>query len=302
MREGPGTGWQDNVHYGGHAAQDCGMASILEYMDYRAYLKDFYRERKSRQSWFSYRVFSSGVGIDASYLAKVLTGTRHIADRSIGPVADYCGLHGRDKDYFEDLVRFAKAATSSESRLYFEKLLEIKGVRSRTLESDQYDFYRHWYVSAIRAVLEFYPFYGRDYRGLGEQLNPPVTAKQAREAVQLLERLELVGKDDTGRYVLTQTAITSGERWRSVAIQSFQESTIALAREALDRHPREHRDISTITLNINERDVAYIREKIREFRQSIISHVNDQSDPDRTYHMNIQLIPLTRIPSKGGDT
>lgn len=278
------------------------MLSILDYTDYRAFLKDYYQQRKSRQSWFSYRVFSSGVDIDASYLAKVLAGTRHIADRFIDTVADYCGLQGRDKDYFVNLVHFGKAATGGESRMYFEKLLEIKGVRSRTLEADQYDFYRHWYVSAIRAVLELYPFHGRNYRALGEQLNPPISAKQAREAVQLLERLELIARDDAGRYVLTQTAITSGEHWRSVAIQSFQESTIALAREALDRHPREHRDISTITLNINERDVAYIREKIREFRQSIISYVNEQSAPDRTYHMNIQLIPLTRIPSKGGNT
>ncbi len=275
------------------------MKSIFDYINYREYLKDYYEDRKQRQSWFSYRAFALKVGIDASYLAKIIMGTRHLADSSIEIVADFCGLEGNEKIFFENLVFFAKAKSDRESRVYFEKMLELKGNDSVTLTSDQYEFYKNWYNSAIRSLLEFYSFYGKKYRELGEQLNPPISTKQAKEAIALLLRLKLIAIDESGRHVLTDGAITTGSQWHSLAINSFQQSTIQLAREALDRHERHARDISTITLNINEEDYNIIKERVREFRQSIISFVGECTDPDRVYHMNIQLVPLSKLPSKG---
>jgi uncharacterized protein (TIGR02147 family) len=270
------------------------MKSIFEYLDYRAYLKDFYEERKSRQSFFSYRLFGDKVGVDPSYLVKVFIKCRHISHKSIPRFTAFCGLSGKEAEYFEALVHFVKAKSHSQSKLYFEKLLSIKNVNAQQLLPQQYEYYRKWYHSAIRSVLEYYDFRG-DYKLLAEQIDPPVSRKEAKESIGLLSSLGLIKKDDDGRYRLTNTAITTGPEWQALAIQAFQEETIRLSHESLKRHPQKHRDVSTVTMNINENDFQELKERIREFRESAINYVNEAQDPNRTYQLNIQFFPVSKI-------
>lgn len=269
------------------------MKSIFEYLDYRNYLKDFYEERKSKQSFFSYRLFGARVGIDASYLVKVLIKTRHISESSIPRFVAFCGLAGKEAEYFETLVRFIKTKSQKESKFYFEQLLSIKSVSAYRLEECQYEYYRTWHHSAIRSVLEYYDFRG-DFSALCQKLSPPVSAKEAKASIKLLCKLGLAARDAEGRYRFTSAAITTGDEWRSLAIQAFQEETIRLSAESLARHPKKHRDISTITMNINFREFEYIKERIREFRAGVIQQANECKNPDRTYQLNIQLFPLSK--------
>ena len=274
-----------------------GMKSIYEYLDYRNFLKDFYEEQKARHYYFSYRYFGNRVGIDPSYLLKVMLKSRDLSEKSIPRVSAFCGLSGNEAEYFHTLVHFVKARSQGESKLLFEKLLTIRDVKSRRLFERQYEYFRTWYHPVVRSVLEYFDF-KNDFNLLGRQLSPPISAKEARASVRLLEKLNLIRREADGRYRLTETAITTGEEWNSVAIAAYQEHTIRLSQEAVERHDRTLRDISTITMNINAADFEEIRDRITEFRRSIISFVNENSDPDRTYQLNIQLFPLTG--KKGG--
>ena len=116
--------------------------------------------------------------------------------------------------------------------------------------------------------------------------------------VKLLKELELVKDDGTGRLVPSDKSVTTGEQWASVAVASFQKETIALAGEALERHPRDQRDISTITMSVNREDIAEIKERIAEFRSSIIKFVNESANPEVVCHLNLQLIPLSVFPKE----
>jgi uncharacterized protein (TIGR02147 family) len=273
------------------------MKSVFEYLDYRIFLKDFYEEQKERHGYFSYRYFGNRVGIDSSYLLKVILKSRHLSEKTVTAVSDFCGLTGNEAEYFHLLVHFGKAQSQRESKLLFEKLLTIRNVKSRCLLERQYEYFRTWYHPVVRSVLEYFDFKG-DFALLGKQLSPPLSAKEARDSVRLLEKLQLIRKNSDGRYRLTETAVTTGEDWRSVAIGAYQEETIRLSSEAIERHERSLRDISTVTMNINAADFEEIRDRVTEFRRSIISFVTDSTDADRTYQLNIQLFPLTA--GKGG--
>lgn len=274
------------------------MKSVFEYLDYRSYLKDFYEERKEKQGFFSYRYFGDKVGIDASYLLKIVLKSRHLSEKTIRSVSSFCGHSESETEYFHTLVHFAKAKTNQESKLHFEKLLSIRYVKSRRLFEQQYEYFRTWYHPVVRSVIEYFDFRG-DFDLLGRQLSPPISAKEARASVQLLEQLDLIIKGENGRYQLTETAVTTGEEWRSAAITAFQEQTIRLSLEALDRYDKTERDISTITMNISAAEFKEISNRITDFRRSIISFVNEGSDPDRTYQLNMQLFPLTAVKGDG---
>jgi uncharacterized protein (TIGR02147 family) len=273
------------------------MKSVIEYLEYRDFLKDFYEEKKTEHSFFSYRLFGAKVGIDASYLAKVLIKHRHLSNSSIEKITAFCGLNEREAEYFETLVHFVKAKSHRESKLLFEKLLSLKNVSAATLLENQYAFYQKWYHSAIRSLLEFYDFRG-DFRALAEQLSPAISAKEARGSIRLLEKLGLIKKDLTGRYRMTDSAITTGPQWHSLAIQAFQEETIRISAGSLARHPKKHRDISTVTMNVSGPNFEEIRERINEFRNTIIKYVNEQSSPDRVVQLNIQLFPMSKIKER----
>jgi uncharacterized protein (TIGR02147 family) len=270
------------------------MKPVFEYLDYRCYLKDFYEERKELHSYFSYRYFGNKVGIDPSYLLKVILKIRHLAEKSIPKVCTFCGLTDTEAEYFYTMVHFLKAKSQRESKIHFEKLLSLRYIKSRRLVEWQYDYFCTWYHPVVRSVLEYFDF-KEDYGLLGRQLSPVISAKEARASVQLLEKLKLIERESDGRYRLVDTAISTGDEWHSLAIAAFQEQTIKLSQESIARHNRSVRDISTITMNINADNFQEIRERIIEFRRSIISYVGECSGPDRTYQLNIQLFPLSDV-------
>lgn len=270
------------------------MNQIYDYLDYQEYLRDFYHAKKGENPYFSYRYMGMRLGLDPGFLVKVLQGRMHLSWKSVPKVVTFCQLTGKEADYFELLVRFSRAKNERETKLYFEKLLESRGISANCVEEKQYAFYTKWYHTAIRSLLGYYKFSG-NYAALAKKLSPSITAKQAKESIRLLTDLGFIFKNADGVYELKDKVITTGEKWRSAAIRAFQEETIQLARESLDRHPKEARDVSTITVAVSHEDLQEIRERAREFRRSILQMKTNNKQSDVVYQVNVQIVPLTEI-------
>jgi uncharacterized protein (TIGR02147 family) len=268
------------------------MKPLHDYFEYRDFLKDFFEEKKKSNHFFSYRMMGNKVGIDASHLVKIFQKQRHVSSNLIETLIQFCELNERDAHFFSTLVNFNKAKTDRDAKLYYEKLLELKGVRTHTLEKSQYEYYTKWYYSAILTLLDFYPFTD-DFKALAQKVSPPITESKARKAIELLEQLDLIKKTDNGPYILTNKLITTGDHCRSIAVRAFQEETIRLAGEALQRYPREQRNISTVTITISEKNLAEINDIIKEFRSTLLKYAEAEKSPDKVYQLNVQLFPLT---------
>ncbi len=268
------------------------MKPIKDYLEYRDFLKDFFDERKEKNSFFSYRVMGKRVGIDASHLVKIFQKKRHISTPLIDGLIEFCELSDQDAQYFSTLVHFNKAKSDQDTRLYYEKLLELKGIKSYQLEKNQYEYYSKWYYSAILTLLEFYSFTD-DYKTLAQKVSPSITEAQARKSIALLESLGLIRKKDDGSYFLTNKLVTTGDHCRSILVRAYQEETIRLAAEALHRHPPEKRNISTVTITISEKNLEMINNLIKEFREALLKYAEAEKHPDQVYQLNVQLFPLT---------
>jgi uncharacterized protein (TIGR02147 family) len=273
------------------------MKRLFEYFDYQEYLREFYEEKKRRNPYMSYRYLGQHLKLDPGFLLKVLQGKLHLADRSIPTLCSFLRFTDPESRYFEMLVRYNKAKTTSDIKLYFEKLTALRETQARPVEESQYAFYQKWYHSAIHALLSIFEFKG-NYKELASLLTPCITAMQARESIKLLKKIGLIKLDENGVFRPTDAFVTTGEKWRSVAIRDFQKETIRLSEQSLDLHEKERRDISTITVALSTRDITEVRERIRQFRNSILTLENDNV-PDTVYQMNIQVIPVTE--TLGGD-
>lgn len=272
------------------------MLNIFSYFDYQQFLRDYYEEKKKGTSFFSYRYIGGKIGLDAGFLVKVLQGKMHLALKSVPKIVAYLQFDNKESEYFETLVRYGRAVSGNEVKFYFEKLLSLKSVDANALAESQYEFYQKWYYSAIRELIGFYEFQG-NFSALAAKMNPPISAKEAKKAVALLERLNLICKDETDRYRQTEKFITTSEKWKSAAIHSFQKETIRLAGESLDRLPKRLRDVSTVTIAVSHKDFDEIREKIADLRRSLLQMTNE-NDADCVYQINIQAISLTQVEEK----
>jgi uncharacterized protein (TIGR02147 family) len=269
------------------------MVNVLEYFDYQLFLRDFIENCKKEKPWFSYRYLESKTSIDHSNLVKITQGKRHASKANVSSLCEALKFNQKETEYFKTLVEFNKSKNQAKSKVLLEKLIALKNVTLKTLEPHQYDYYRQWYHTAVYSLLDFYEFRG-DYAALAEAVDPPITPKQAKETIALLEKLQLIHKEPDGRYVQTQKLISTGAKWRSIAIQNFQEETMKLAINSLYRQPQNVRNISTLTMALTKDEMIAIHELTEQYRKSIIKVVNEGGKGDTVYQLNIQLFPLTK--------
>ena len=277
------------------------MPCVFDYLDYRSFLHDFYEHTKKDKPYFSYRYISGRVGINPGYVVKVFQGKVHLGVNNIELFADLLKLEGKEREFFTELVHFGRAKTKRDIEMRFERLKALKGIRFRTVADDQAEFYQQWYHMAMRTLLYIYPFDGHDYRRLGAQLIPKVSAAQARESVHLLERMQLVERDKGGIYRVTDQFISTGEKWIDGQIRKYQKATIELAGEALEKIDNVLRDISTVTMTFSRRDLPALRERVSQFRRELLQMAQDCTDQDAVMQLNVQVFPVA-IVDKGNNS
>jgi uncharacterized protein (TIGR02147 family) len=275
------------------------MPDIFEYLNYQAFMRDYYEERKRQNAFFSYRFMGKVLAMDPGFLVKVIQGRLMLPERAIPAVARLCKLGEREAEYFEALVRYGRAKRPEDIKARFDRLIALRGLESRPLDPGQYDYYKKWHYSAVRALLTFWDFRG-DYVALAARVHPRITAREARASVELLERTGIIRRNAAGRYDVLGPPITTGEKWQSTAIRNYQQESIELALQSLVKDPKAVRDISTVTVAVRFSDLETIRARIKELRQSLMHLPGDGSEPDCVYQINFQAFPLTEVQTSAG--
>jgi uncharacterized protein (TIGR02147 family) len=230
--------------------------------------------------------------MDSSYVIKVLQKGLHISSKKIDAFIKLLDLDEPASKYFETLVHFGRAKSVSQQKLYFERLFSLSSIKAQRLELHQYEFFQKWYYSAVWTIINCVPFDG-DFHALAEICMPAITVWEAKRAVRLLEKLELIKKNEDGKHYTTGQNLSTGWKWLSQIIEDNQREMIRLAGESIGRFDKDARDISTITLGIDEKVMPEIREHIRQFRMSLIKLVNSYAGTGRVYQLNVQLFPLS---------
>jgi uncharacterized protein (TIGR02147 family) len=276
------------------------MKPVLSYLDFREYLKDFYLEKK-KVAGFSFRDFANSAGFSSPVFIKlVIDGKANLASSSISKLCNAMNLKKDDRRYFKNLVSFGQAKTVELKVQYLEKLKSFhSSVTVNELTEDQFTYFSKWYHPVIRELISMIHFDG-DYRRLSYLVNPSITEIEARESVALLEKLNLIEKDDSGQYVTTSKFLTTDTlQTGTLAIKSVQKTMAQLAARAIDAIPAENRDISGVSVSISDRSLNAIREELHKCRRRIFEIVSEDQDCNSVYRVNLHLFPVSeKVPSK----
>lgn len=265
---------------------------IYQYTDYRAFLRDWFEQSKLQSPHVSYRYLARRTDVDAGYLARVFQGTKHLSDTAVERFIQLLGLGPKEQRYFAEMVRFGKARREDEIRERFDKLAQLRDSGVRVLGQQEYRYWMHWYIPAIRLTLLNDDFSG-DFSALAERLTPAITASQAQEAVQLLLDLGLVKQRPDGIYEVQDTHLSTGDSWASAAIREFQAKTLDLARESLHIHSPALREIATLTLAIPAEEIATLQEMMREFRSRVAKWAIGLGQSNCVMQFDLACFPLS---------
>lgn len=267
------------------------MKQIFEYEDYRDYIRDFYLERKKQNARYSYSVLGTTIGLNASHVFCLVEKKRDLPIRCIPAVKKLLGLESRAAAYF-DLLLAASRTKSEETRSeIMAKASLLKDIKKRFLETKELEYLSQWWTAVIRAVIEVNQ--GKiDIKKIANSLEPSISEEQARESIQLLQDLGFIKPINEHRVSLTESHLTIGGEERANAIRNFQAEVMKVGARSLREIPPESRDISTLTMPVDQQCFEDIKKMLQEFRKEVQIRVDKCRHPSRVMQMNLALFPV----------
>jgi uncharacterized protein (TIGR02147 family) len=267
------------------------VKAVFEYHSYREFLKDYYQSKKKENPAFSFRYFSKKAGLQSgNYLKLVMDGERSITQKTVSKFIQGLNLNEWEALYFENLVFFNHAKDKIDKDYYSKNMELAKSHHSQViLTKDQYEVLTNWYPLAIKE-LSLLPEFKLDYRWISNRLKQKITPKQAKEAVDLLERLNLIKVDlKKGKIHNTSHTMLTPEVDTSEPISIFHKNAMELGREAIDQQSVEERHLHSLIVALNKKDLPEAFKKISKFTNEMNDHFMKGKPYDVIYQLAIQL-------------
>jgi uncharacterized protein (TIGR02147 family) len=272
-----------------------GPVHIFGYLDYRAFLQDFYARKKANDRGFSHRAFSKRAGLrSTNYLHLVMQGKRNLSPEMAVCFARGCGLEGVEAAYFCELVLFTQAGTADERNHAYDRLIRHRQFRSvHQLDVAQAAYHSTWYMPAIRELAAREDFRD-DPVWIARTLEPAISSSEARSALATLLELGLLVRGEGGQIGQSEELVTTGPGPLGHHVVNYHRAMLARASDAIDRIPREEREISSVTLCVSQATLLALKTRIREFRRELLQLAELEGEPERVVQINFQLFPLSK--------
>lgn len=270
------------------------LPDLLNYTNYRQFLKDYYLARKAADPKFSLRLLASQARFPSHGLLQYLMdGKRNLSKRTLVKLSLALKLDKERAQYFENLVFFNQAKSLEEKGFFYDKLVRAPGKSTfKKLESSQLQAFRRWYTIAIREMLNLEGFRGNAGWISGRFL-PPVQTFEAEEALGMLLQTGLIKKTANG-FRAADPDITTDDEVKSFLVKSYQAQMIRLAAWAQDEVPPRERDISSVTFAIKESELPNLKKQLQLIRKELRSFAAEPGSADRIVQVNMQMFPLSK--------
>ena len=270
-----------------------GMKPIIEYQDYRAFMSDFYEERK-RTSAFSWREFAKIAGFTSpSYLKLVCEGKSSLSKVTMGRVAQAMGLVGYEVEYFEAMVCFCNARNDAAKKAFLGKMHSIAlDHKVRVIDKTAFEYYETWKNPVVRELAPMMP--GAMPGEMAKACCQEISAYDVRKSLMFLERAGLLKKVGEEAYEQTEKSLVGSKEGMPLAIRSMHREMGRLAVDSLEKFSAEERNVTGVTLGVNRQGYEAIVHELDACRKKIISIAENCGKLDQVYRLNLQFFPLTK--------
>ena len=231
-------------------------------------LKNTYLQRAALNKLYSQNAFARDLGVSPTALSQVLSGKRSFSPQNVRRIVKSLYLPPDSEK------QFRKNASSVSLGL--------------SLEMEKFLIIAEWYHFGILnlATTDTVKNSVQISRRLG------ISREEADQAIERLIKLKML-KIEKGILKRTHLSLDAGTDIPSAALRKHNRGKMELAIESLETVSIEKRDISSLTIAFDEKDMKKVKDEIQKFKKRI-QKICSGKNPTEVYSMNVQFYPLTK--------
>lgn len=268
------------------------MKSVIDYIDYRRYIQDYYEERKAMS--YTWRRFASDAGFGSPvYLKYVCDGKKNLSPDAVEHVAKAMSLTGFELKYFRELVNFNHAKDGNAKKEAADKMMAIAVTHKiKVLGADEFRYFDSWKNPVIRELAPAMP--GAKPLEIAHVCGHGITAAEVSETLSFLVQAGFLTKDENGHYHQSESTISTGKAsFVPLAVRKMHRQMGEFALDALDNIPLEKRKFTGVTMGLTKEAYEQILKILDNCRRQIMGAATSTSDTECVYRLNIQFFPMT---------
>lgn len=271
--------------------------NIYYFVDYRLVLKTLIEEQKNKNNKLNYSKLANDLGIQKTYISKVINGSAHLSTDQVYLIADYFSLSEEELDYFLLLLEYERSGVAIRKKKLLKKINYVqsqhrsikKHLKTNSIDpliSPLGEFYLDPYVKVVHIFLSI-SFYQKNYLKIAEQLQ--ISQTQLTKIVNTLEKSNIIQWVPASKSykILSQDLLLPKESPLCVAHQNLFRTISA---QQILRLPIRDSLGMQITFSADDRTKNKIHERFLEFLKEMEILVKNATS-EKVYQFNFDLFP-----------
>jgi len=271
---------------------------IYHYFDFRKYLADYLTYMRNLNPNISFQKLVDDFGLNSrSHYIDIING-RKLTKRFIPNYEKICDLNEKDALYFRTLVAFNQSKSIDEKKELFEQIIKLApNLETVQLENEVFGYFQHWYIPAMISLLDVYKD-EQDHRILAKKFNPPITAVQARKALNTLQKLGFISWDlQKNEWIFNRKFFKCSNESKAVALRQFHRQVYQLGSDAYSNQ-FDDQTFATLTVSVSEETRKEIDIMIAQLKDRVMEKAKADCNPDVVVQVNFQSFLLSQSKRK----
>ncbi len=271
------------------------IPNVFAYLDYRAYLRAWFADRKATEPGFGHRVFVRRIGRSSpSLLVEVMRGPRKLSAALLPRVVEVLELSPPESSFFSALVEYNQAETPAQKAAAWESVRASRRFHhARKLGGDSVRYLSAWYIPAIRELARC-----KDFRAdpvwIARRLVPHITPAEAQRALDVLLDIGFLTRHTDGRTIATTESIVTPHEVPGADVIHYHADMIERAGAALTTTPPNERHYAGLIVAVPMRLLPDLKRELDTFQQRLLDLcASEEGTHERVYQINLHLLPLS---------
>lgn len=267
--------------------------SVYEYKEFKDYFSAYLDWLKSQGSKYSLRWIAKRLDLKShAYLIRIADGSKIPTAEFVGKLITFFELDAEESNYLRLLLAAQNAKTIDQKDFILSKTKNVhREVPATNLESKTFDMISNWYLVTL-LELSMIDGFQDDPAWIAKRLRNAISEDLARKALEKLEEVELLKRDEDGKLRRNVSGLLVESRSPSQSIRNFHRQMLSLADKTLDDVPQNQRLFLSQTFRVAPERMAEAEELIVEFRRRF-QVLMAGGEEKEVYHLAIQFFPLT---------
>lgn len=273
------------------------LPSVLDYLDYRQFLRDRLTALQAKGARFSQRAIAKQAGFKSpQLLSMIVSGQRSLTAAMVPTLGRAIKLDERECKYF-DLIVGLNQAESDEQRADILERIRVSFLNGifKDIPDEGLEILRYWYLPALREIVAVKKTAKVEW--MADQLS--LTREQVKHGLKLLLDKGYL-RQDGDVYLRSEPSIHTPDKVYPMMIANYN---LQILQQAFKAHgyARDKRYFESLTFAMPKSLMPELVEVIKRFFREVDVLVESHGAREEVCQLNVQLFPLTRWQSEAGE-